>query len=89
MFEGEVFVMVYVSVDLFVFLSVIDIFGNVVFEVMVLGLLLIVSNKGGLCELVVFGCIGLVIEFFEGLMVIVIWCLVMLLMLCWLMFQCV
>lgn len=53
----------YVSVDFFVFFSLSEIFGNVIFEVLVLGLVVIVFDVVVVVDYIVYGDNGMVVVF--------------------------
>lgn len=59
---GELLVWYVVSVDVFFFFSFSEIFGNVIFEVFVVGLLVVVYCEGVVCEYMEYGSNGYVIE---------------------------
>ncbi|WP_062047648.1 glycosyltransferase family 1 protein [Bacillus sp. JCM 19034] len=60
--QGEELASVYASADLFVFPSTTETFGNVVLESLASGTPAIVSNKGGVCEIVEHDKTGIVCE---------------------------
>lgn len=68
---GDDLVVVYVCGDVFFYCFVIEIFGFVVFEFMVSGVLVVVRDEGGFFDIVEYGDIGFLVFFndFDGFVV--------------------